>query len=465
MNKFKITPKIALIIVLVLITITGIVVYLSYNKKAKSNPTVADSGFLSFFGGRKVKPNDESTIPGVIPNQGGDTGGLVGGNTAGQDTSGDTTGGNTSGNTSNGGKLMLRPIGNSNLSLNDNNGNTVNGGSGSSTAGNTGGNTNNGTVTAGNTGGGSGGTTSGGNTIPQIDCTPPTLPYTQPQIEELKELNARFYRISANLHTASDVQNELDTQKSYFDLYTQATNYTKQCYKELADPANKTKAVNASAKHHPYITEKVLALIRKYDPRVIIAEKNDVKKIDDEIAELNSKLMIANAQVYFLNNLSTRTDNQEGKLKSLNNYDIPRLNEEIDYKKNQKWAFQNTKLVLMYYEVLGSFFEEDEYLLPDPNDPNKKVLSDLKVARPNVNLRYNRIWGYTKELINNRGQNTQVIDNMWTVGNEYYNYNPLKPLAQDRLDSRLNDAPNGPNGEPQSWAHRFRLIETALRIW
>ncbi len=462
MNKFKITPKIALIIVLVLITIAGIAVYFAYNKKTQSSPAVSDSGFLSFFGGRKVKPNDESTIPGVIPNQDGNTGGLTGGLTAGGDTSGDTSGGNTAGNNQNG-KLTLRPIGNGNLSLNDNNGgNTnVNGGSGGSGGSNTGGGS-----AGGNTAGGNTGSNTGGNGIPQIDCTPPTLPYTQPQIEELKELTARFYRISANLHTASDVQNEIDTQKSYYDLYTQATGYTKQCYKELADPANKNKAQNASAKSHPYITDKVLQLIRKYDPRVIIAEKTDVTKINNEIASLNDKLAIANSQIYFLENLSSKTDAQNLKLAALKE-DIKRYASDIDYKKNQKWAFQNTKLVLMYYETLGSFFEEEnKYTLPTSykTDTYNNIL-ELKVARPNTNSRYNKIWAYTAKIIEDRGQQTQVIRDMWTVGSEYYNYNPLKPLAQDKLDPSLNDAPNSVNGESQSWVNRFRLIETALRVW
>ncbi len=452
MNKFKLTPKIALITVLALITIAGILLYLRYNNTAKKNPAALDSGFLSFFGGRKVKPSDEGNIPGVIPNQGGATGGLSSGLTSGETTSGDTAGGTAGNNTA--GRLTLKPIGSSGLSTagtttgNTGGGSTTVGGTGS-TSGNTGG----GSTTVGGTGGTSGGTTTGGNVIPQIDCTPPSLPYTQEQIAELRELTQRFYRISANLHTNSDIQNENDTRKAYYDLYNQTIDYTKQCYAELKDPKYADKAKNSSAAWHPYLTDLVLEKIKTYDPRVAFVTTNAKTAINKRISQLADCVYGSQTQINFIDNLSTKTNIHANKKKQLQTQ-MATCQKEWEVKAEELKNLGSTGSSIAR-EIIGTFFTEDVY-----KDDK------LFVARRNNNARIDYIWGHTKHIIDDNGRGSNVVDNFWTGSHDYFNINPLKSLVLDKWDESLNDAPRyQPGNFPQSYMHKFRMLEDGLRVW
>lgn len=457
MNKFKITPKIALIIVLAAITIAGIYLYIrSSNNKNGDVSETGDRGFLSFFGERKVKPIDETTVPGVTPGQS-DTGGGI---TAGNIDSGITTGGSTGlsgGSSGNLGSLSLRPIG-----INTNTGST----GGSNAAGSTGQGGAGGTGTGiggGTNGGGTGGVgqgNTGGTNIPQVDCTPPQLPYTNDEIAELKALTERFYRIAANLHTDSDIQNEVSTRKSYYDLYNQTIDYTKQCYAELKDPKYADRAKNSSARWHPYLTEKVLTRIVKYDSRVALVTNSDKTRLNKEISDISLSLYSFDTQKKYLESLGANINSsQSAKLQILKD-DIALLNNQLTTKKAELASLSSSQDAVSK-DIIGTFFTEDKYRLS-----NLTEIIDLKVARQNNNARIDKIWSYTNRIINDSGNGSQVINNLWTPSHPYFQINPLKSLVLDKWKESLNDAPRyQPGNYPQSFMHKFRMLEDGLRVW
>ncbi len=450
MKKFKLTPKIILIIVLGLITIAGIYFYFtsSANRSSRVDGT-GDQGFFSFFGERKIKPLDDTTVPGVnTGTDGGDTGTTIPTDTAGGGGSGTATGA-----VGGSGSISLRPIG-SNIGSGGS-GSTGTTGAGSSTAGgNTGGANTGGTSTAGGT------TTGGGTVIPQVDCTPLQLPYTDAEIAELKELTQRFYRIAANLHTDVDVENERLTRKSYFDLYNQTNKYTEQCYAELKDPKYTNKSKNSSAEWHPYLTETVLKRIATYDPRVQFVISNEEARLNQQIVLAGQKISRINTQIAFIDSLGSSANDAQKNLRSVLVGDLQTETNNLNKYKSDLTTFKSTSSGISK-GIVGTFFTEDKY-----------KLLNLRVPRQNKNARIDKIWLYAGTYIKDSGRSTNTTNDLFTPGSSLFNVNPLKSLILDQWDDSLNDAPRYDPGTPpananlpQSYMHIFRMVEDGLRIW
>jgi hypothetical protein len=233
MKNFKFNPKIALIVTLILITGVGVYIYLSTTNNFKKTNQVEDRGFLSFFGDRKVKPVDETTVPGVTPTN------TVGSNTAGSIDAGDVdlnNGSNVVGGSS--GNLSLKPIGVNTI---------VNGGSGSASTNTTGGTGTEGRSTSGATGGNTTGGSTGTTVNPpseQVNCTPKEIEFTEAEKKKLKELEVRFYQVAAEIKTEQDVETLVRTRQNYYNYLssdysvnsrkdgTGVVELTKQCFTE-----------------------------------------------------------------------------------------------------------------------------------------------------------------------------------------------------------------------------------------
>lgn len=472
--------KIAFVVLLSLVFVAGVFL-LVQTSRDNSSPDTESRGFLSFFGDRKTRLDDEQVIPGV------------GTSTAGQSTSGITSGENTSGITGQstaGGELgtggtgttggAITGGGQGSFSINSIGtngsqiGGTVGGGSGASNTGigTTGG--------GGNSGGFTGGQTTGGTTgaIPQIDCTPPQLPYTQGEIQALQALTNEFYRISANLHTDVDIQNEKDTRKSYYDLFNKTREYTQQCYNQVAVEMKKSatdptkKAINANARWHPYLTQAVLDKLGGYDPRVKVSPITDHAKLLTEISALDSQINSINAQIDFLESLKNSAyisgpglsnpnfnSGQQYKLDALKS-ELPPLLVARGFKQRDYDAIKYNKPIVQGADILGTFFTEAKF-----------SNFDLRVARENINFRRKDLWDKSKSWLEyydndvakyfydqlcfgNNNHNT-VCEN----GRDIY---PLKVWLIDKMNAELylDDA-----GVGKTYFNRFQQIEDGLRIW
>ncbi len=452
MKRFKIKPKVALIIILGLVTLAGIIVYMRATAPNKVNGDAEDKSFFSFFGERKIKPLDDNTVPGASTGGSGSANdGVTGGDTNGGDIGGGSTS-STSGLTGGSGSLSLRPIG-----TNVQSGGTTSLGSTGAGTGGTG---------SGGFTGGTGSTTGGGTNnnpgqnIPQVDCSPVQLPYTDAEIAELKELTQRFYRIAANLHTDVDIENERLTRKSYYDLYNQTLDYTKQCYAELKDPKYADKAKNANAEWHPYLTDTVLKRIAVYDPRVKFVINSEEASLNQQISTTNILISRINTQIAFIDSLGSNANAAQKNLRDTLSSDLQTQNSYLaKFKKDL--ADLKTTTGGISKGVVGSFFTEDVY-----------KLTNLRVPRLNKNARIDRIWRYAGEYGKDSGNKIwgQLFDP--DNPNIYYPLNPLKTLIKDYWDDKINDAPrydpgNPPEHEnlPQSYMHIFRMVEDGLRIW
>ncbi len=330
MKNFKFTPKIALIIILGLITIVGIYLYLRSGTVNNQDKTAGEKGFLSFFGERKIKPSDETTVPGVSTAGGTGTGSTGGTITAGVTTTGSgSTGGTTGGGT---GSLSLRPIGTNinNVGENTSFGTGFGGtSSGVGTTGGTGGVGTSGQTTGGTTGGGTGSTTGGTGPLPQLNCTPKQIEFTEEETKKLKALEERFYKVAAEIRTQEDVDTLVRTRQNYYSYLssdysatskkdgTGVVELTKQCYAER----QKVKDAKSSAdpffgkplgmRPNPFITTSMFATLANVPPlktylnteRLAMAtELKDLSKmIDDTEAKVEDREQQLNAKRAELN--------------------------------------------------------------------------------------------------------------------------------------------------------------------
>lgn len=474
MKQFIFNPKTIFVVILILILGTGVYLLLSTPSAGIKDGSTSSRGFLSFFGDRKTRPDDEQVVPGVNTSTAGQsTVGLTSGEdtgTTGQSTAGGEIGtggtGTTGGAITGGGQgsFSINSIGSNGSQI----GSTTGGGSGNSGTG------------IGVTGGGSGGFTGGQTggttgTIPQIDCTPPQLPYTQGEIQALQALTNEFYRISANLHTDVDIQNERDTRKSYYDLYTQTKEYTKQCYAQVTAEMKKSdtdptkKALESNARWHPYLTDTIIENISKYDGRVGFSTPlTDKGLLEKEIREMISLIVLNDAQVNFLNTLPSLNENQKFILESFVQEKID-LNASIAIKKDQLSKITTPKK-LSSSEILGSFFFEESF-----------DGFSLKVARENINYRRIYLWNAVDKWLGDNdgdvwqyyfwpggnyrehpGQYCQVSGGRASCVQSGFNYNPLVDFLRQ---SRKKEAWLDTAGQDKSWANPFQWIENGLNVW
>ena len=272
MTNFKFTPKLAFAIILVVVFITGVVLLLRTSNNVSKNGDIPEKSLLSFFGERKNKPLDETTVAGAIDKSGsGGSGnkddqiigtcfdGIKNSDETSIDIGGrciDITGQGSGSGALGKGSLSLKPIG-SNGS----------GGSGSSGSGGSGGN---GGTGGSGSGGGTGGTGFGndpGTGYPQTDpgyviktidevesfvpinCTPKPIEFTEEEIGKLKKLEQRFNKVAAEIRTQQDVDTLVQTRQNYYDYLssdyrvdsrkdgTGVVELTKQCVAERAKVA------------------------------------------------------------------------------------------------------------------------------------------------------------------------------------------------------------------------------------
>lgn len=459
MNANKI--KIAFVTILGLVLVIGIYLLIRTPNPNDSKSGGSGRGFLSFFGERRTKPLDDTVVPGASTagSTAGATGGTSGdtaGATGGQGSSASGTGSTGGAITGGQGSFSVRSIGSNGIS-----GGFATGGgtSGSGSAGSGSGGSSSG-------GSGSGGTGGGPNPIPQIDCTPPQLPYTEQEIAQLKDLTNQFYRISANLHTDVDIQNELDTRKSYFDLYNQTISYTKQCYDQVkvemakTDPT-KRKAIDSNARWHPYLTEAVLNKIAAYpDPRISFTRPLTNKdQLQRKITELNSSIASADAQIAYLNNLSSRNLGQNTRLADLQVERANYINDRAIYQTELDGIAKPT-VISSAKDVLGSFFPQDVF-----------DGVDLKQSRKNLNFRREYLWRGVEGWI--QSNDKDVYEYFFWNSDKFckgkdacaesgWQYNPLVELLWDprHKETWLDTA-----GFGQAWVNPFREIEDGLRVW
>ncbi len=446
----KLTPKIIFIIILGLIFAVGMILLIKTPGGRKTGET-NEKGLLSFFGDRKTKPQDETVVPGANTGTGsGDSGGGANGNDNGTG-SGSSNGGNGSGASGKGsGSLSIKSVGMT----------TFGGGSGQSGVG-SGGNGVGSTGNGGNVGGGTtGGTGTGGiiDPIIQVDCTPPQLPYTEEEIAELRNLTQRFYRIAANLHTDTDIENERLTRKSYLDIYNKTVDYTKQCYQQLKDPKYADKAKNSSARWHPYLTQGVIKRIATYDARVAVSASTAKKSLEDSIATIE-------AQLVYLKGLSIKNTAQKDLIASLETSLVSKKSELADLDTPTSPYFKD--------DIVGTFFTENVF-----------KGQNLKVGRNNINSRRTKLFYLIKDIMIDNGD--EDIFNCF-MHKEYspckesdienIDFPPyeilLKPF-EDQVDlcnkepgnkKCLNNAGNSGNDGFKSLVHKFQMLEDGLRVW
>ncbi len=313
MNKFS-NPKIIFVVMLVLILGFGMFLLFKNPTGNNTGKNADNKGLLSFFGERKTKPNDETTVPGVKPGDVNNDGftDLNGNGINDKDESNsnsDGTNGNGQGNNNqdNNGSLSIKNIGTNGSNTN---GNTTGSGTGN------GGGTGSGSTT------GTGGGTSGGQEEPtiQVDCTPKKLVFTPAQQKRLDALNKRFYELAAELKTEQDVENLQRTKENYINFISSdySTNspkdgsgiveLTKKCFDERNSSAIATANKKTTdplygkpigLRPNPFITSNNLSEILATNSQfraILFREKrsieNNLTTIKTEISALNKEIAI-----------------------------------------------------------------------------------------------------------------------------------------------------------------------------
>lgn len=560
MNKFN--PRTAFVIILILIFGVGLFLLLKTPKPANDGTTPGDKGFLSFFGSRKLKTVDETTVPGANSNNKYNPDGTLNPNydptkdatdnvgTGGTGSGGTGTGGNGTGSNGNGtGGTGANGTGSGSLSIKSIGTNTGGGGQG----GNGG---DQGVGGGGNPGGGSGPGTGGGvgpggggvgpnnptnpdgsvnpnydprydvnwryicpvdnpncnvvQPIETVDCTPPKLPYTQAEIDQLKVLLARFYNIASGLKTQSDIQNERDTRASYIDLINQAADYTKACIAQVKEEKAKPtgKSLDNNPRWNPYLSASFVKKLPENDQAI--------SDFTSQIKFLTENIELYNAQIEFLKSKGTLNDSQKVLLTKTLPYELSKAEDTLSKIKQSLADLQNPKKRSVKL-LKGTFFPElglkkvgDKYLRIYTRADYDNVIQNTKANNyyptrgviykdfmtDNMNPKRlnddwdrrariffmieNYIWDhstfYTGTAVRDTdgdGNNDQYIpETIAAYFNDapMFSNNPLKWMYSDRPNHLLDD----PNHEcmtsfPYTCGlknfHRLQQLEDALGIW
>lgn len=485
MNRLNI--KTAFVIILILILGVGIYLFLRTSKQDANGVSQDDKGFLSFFGERKTKPTDETTVPGAKPGSNNNDGVNNGSNSDSNSNNGQdgSTDNNSNGSNSNGvgnGSLSIKSIG-------TNQNGASNGSSGVGVGNNPNGSTNPNDPNNPQNGGVIVCPASNPNCnqppVETIDCTPPKLPYTDEQIAQLKILVARFYNIAAGLKTQSDIQNEIDTRESYIEIVNQAHVYTNQCLAEIKavkDGTNVTLLDGSTVK----LTNKVIDNNPRWNPYLPIKFVKSLPASAEAINELNYQLNVyknninfINAQKNYLNNLGTsRNDAQDALLVKL----------DQDYKK----AVQDRDDTIKKISDVKSGGTTGLKLLKGTFFPENKRNGVDYIASGRLNddwdRRFRIYFAISKHLFE--------TSNFWTTKNDgdpqqpwairYFFQGTSQSNADNPLYWLLSDIPNdfsgaknekeaidkhnkGENSNPNAWGlknfHRLQQLEDALGIW
>lgn len=308
-------PKIIFVILLVVILFVGMfLLFKTPSSNIKNTGDVGNKGLLSFFGDRKTKPNDETTVPGA--NSGDiNSGGFIdlNGNGINDKDEADSNGDDANGNGQNGdgtgddnqnnnGSLSIKNIGTSgsniNGSINPSNPNDPQNPNNPYNPNNPNGKLEEPAI--------------------QVDCTPKQLVFTAAQQKRLDALNKRFYELAAELKTQQDVENLQRTKENYINYISSdyATNskkdgsgiveLTKQCFDErakvnTAKNSNKTTdpffGKQIGLRPNPFITNKNLDEILVSSPvfrATLLREKRSIEenliKIKTDIRSINSEI-------------------------------------------------------------------------------------------------------------------------------------------------------------------------------
>ncbi len=467
MNKLNI--KSAFVIILILILGVGIYLFFRASKNSTTDSGQNDKGFMSFFGDRKTKPVDETTVPGAKP--GSNNNGDVNSNNP-NDPNNDPNGNNSGGNTNQGGSgsgstgsgsgsLSIKSIG-------TNQGGAS--GSGSSGVGGLGGNIGNNPNDPNNPNSSGQVVCPDSNpncnnvvTVETVDCTPPKLPYTEAEINQLKDLVARFYNISSSLKTESDIKNEIDTRTSYIEIINEANAYTNQCIKEVkaeqAAPANLRKAIDNNPRWHPFISPSFVAKLP--------ASKTTIDDLNSKKTAVNYQLSKYDAQIKFLESLN-RNENQNNFLKNVKDDRNKALKELAEL--NQKIKDINEGNTSGQRILAGTFF-------PEPTERFNFTLG--KKVDYIATGRRNDDWDRRERLWNMIGDRLWATSNFWTTSGVnqpwaiFYFYqgtaeseerNPLIWLIRDLPNSPDPNNPN-PNAKGVKNFHRLQQLEDALGVW
>ncbi len=512
----------------------------------------AKSGNKNNTGDLQTGGNTNGTGTDGNDNNGGSNGNNSNGNGSGGNNTGGSNGNGSSGNNNNGtgtgnangnGSLSIKSIGtnpnnngggsngtggvgsgtNGNGSTGGNSGSSAggfNGGGSNGNGGNPGGNT--GSSNGGGTGGtngstnGNGGSNGTGGTnvnpndpktfvttgcpannpncnivsIPTVDCTPPKLPYTAEETEQLKNLVARFYNIAAGLKTQADIQNEIDTRASYIELVNQAHTYTDQCVAQIKtaqkdiDLGKKASfeppALDNNPRWNPYLSIKFLSTLP--------ASKNAIAELNNQITGYTNQLELYDAQISLLKSM-----------KNLNPAQTELLNIKIPERKAlalKKKAEAKQKLADVQggngagRKLLeGTFFPEKEKRDKTSNGnfvdiETGEITSDFKKAsyladymvpsRLNDDWdRRNRLFFMIKDRINatsNFWCNCDGNNQPWAI---FYFFqgtvesdinNPLQWLLTDR-PRIIGQTDDDKNASGVKNFHRLQQLEDALGIW
>lgn len=276
------------------------------SSKTSSNTDIQDKGLFSFFGDRKIKPLDETTVPGINNgNNNGNGNGNIG------DVDGSNNGNNNG--TDNNGGLSIRPVGSGQGGSTGSDGGVSGGGTGGFNPG--------GGVIIDTTGGtgGTGFNPDGApiNPVTQLNCTPKQIEFTEDELKKLKALETRFYKIAAEIKTQQDVETLTRTRQNYYDYLSSdysATSrkdgsgvieLTKQCFIERRgvvianskkDTSNPLYGKPLGLRPNPFITSSVFKTLTNSGVLRTFLEtekkilSDQIKPFNDKIAEEQKKL-------------------------------------------------------------------------------------------------------------------------------------------------------------------------------
>jgi len=397
MNKLS-NPKIIFVVMLVLIL--GFGMFLLFKTPAGNNTgkNVDNKGLLSFFGERKTKPNDETTVPGVNdggvknPNDFLDLNGNGINDKDESNTGSDNTNGNGQGdnNQDNNGSLSIKNIGT--------NGSNVNGNTTGSGTGNGGG-------TGSGSGTGTGSGTGGGQEEPavQVDCTPKKLVFTPAQQKRLDALNKRFYELAAELKTEQDVENLQRTKENYINFISSdysanspkdgsgIVELTKKCFDERNSSASATANKKTTdplygkpigLRPNPFITSNNLSEILATNSQFRAILFREKRSIENNLTTIKTQISALNKEIAILENNLVKL--KEDYLKAIKStpvdfakeaaaeQSILNTNDSLDYlrsdlqRKNEEKSKSEAMINQMNTDPLSHFANSTSYV--DPKD-------------------------------------------------------------------------------------------------